>query len=599
MYFFLFLIVIVVVAIMFIIGKIGEAKTNSLRRKVEDIKKQYPLAYEDYLNKNKLSIHSASNSALERLISASYGFYSKEGELLRQKREREINEREYKSIESNFPHGLKKWKEKNGTASIERIVSRRGIIQSLEENYQTAQSFNQWEKEQSDFKSKCYAISKETLTTFGRYHYDIPFTKIDEDGNHVAGNYEVWQFFAESYCLERDLDYTDYAYIKKNFENLPQFKGSTRYFLEPVYDKLNAFILKLSEEYEVSVYLCSNNPDWNRDSLFYHYSNKAKWEELPDTIDIEVPVSDAVLFGEDVDHGKYPKLKNRHIVIVEMQTDNSHLKEVCSKIIEANKEKKPLMTYISLLKGYDRDEMQELIDEEKKNKREEAEKKRKEIEAEKRRIQKEKEDIVIKICNRYGITGLFHMTHISNLESILNHGLLSHTKAREDGFMKVDIANNDVNYRRAHPEPIHNRPIHDYAPLYFNPHNPMLYVRKNMQSDIVLVEFSPTVFLKDNVIFSDGNAAVHTTATYNNRTEFYSDLNDLSKLDWECINADYWNDYPDGKRIKCAEVLVPDIIEASYITRIHYSPSLMNTKPLERIAKQHNIDIVCSPELYF
>ena len=49
-----------------------------------------------------------------------------------------------------------------------------------------------------------------------------------------------------------------------------------------------------------------------------------------------------------------------------MQTDNNQLKNVCKNIIEKNKNLKPLITYISLLKGFDREEMIELIEKRKK-----------------------------------------------------------------------------------------------------------------------------------------------------------------------------------------------------------------------------------------
>ena len=66
--------------------------------------------------------------------------------------------------------------------------------------------------------------------------------------------------------------------------------------------------------------------------------------------------------------------------------------------------------------------------------------------------------------------------------------------------------------------------------------------------------------------------------------------------DFNCINDDYWSNYEDGKRIKCAEVLVPSIIEYSYIIRIH----CLDTQTIERICvNKHNIPIVQSPKLYF
>lgn len=58
---------------------------------------------------------------------------------------------------------------------------------------------------------------------------------------------------------------------------------------------------------------------------------------------------------------------------------------------------------------------------------------------------------------------------------------------------------------------------------------------------------------QDGVIFTDGNAA-------NGPTNFFNDVSRLADLDWDCIRSDYWNDFPDGVRIRCAEVLVPDTV---------------------------------------
>ena len=53
----------------------------------------------------------------------------------------------------------------------------------------------------------------------------------------------------------------------------------------------------------------------------------------------------------------------------------------------------------------------------------------------------------------------------------------------------------------------------------------------------------------------------------NTATLSYDSLEDLDKLDWECIQAEYWTEYEDGKRKCMAEILVPDKISANYIKR--------------------------------
>ena len=45
----------------------------------------------------------------------------------------------------------------------------------------------------------------------------------------------------------------------------------------------------------------------------------------------------------------------------------------------------------------------------------------------------------------------------------------------------------EVNDRRASCETVFNLPIHHFAPLYFNPRNPMLYKRRDIQEDLVIL----------------------------------------------------------------------------------------------------------------
>ncbi len=155
---------------------------------------------------------------------------------------------------------------------------------------------------------------------------------------------------------------------------------------------------------------------------------------------------------------------------------------------------------------------------------------------------------------------LEHITHINNMESIIKYGLLSHNRAHRNQYVKDDIADQDVNSRRAYKY-IGEIPLHDYVPLYFNSKNPMLYRRKNIQDELVILCLDKNLLLRRDIYFTDGNAA-------SNGTLFFNSLDDIVNLDWNCIKAEYWNNYPDGKRIRCAEVLVPHVIPYSCFKKV-------------------------------
>ncbi len=51
-------------------------------------------------------------------------------------------------------------------------------------------------------------------------------------------------------------------------------------------------------------------------------------------------------------------------------------------------------------------------------------------------------------------------------------------------------------------------------------------------------------------------------------SDFYNDLADLGNIHWEAVKAKYWNDFPDGKRLRQAEFLVYESFEWHLIKRI-------------------------------
>lgn len=197
--------------------------------------------------------------------------------------------------------------------------------------------------------------------------------------------------------------------------------------------------------------------------------------------------------------------------------------------------------------------------------------------------------------SRYGIDFLYHFTHVDNMPSIREHGLLSHNAAQQAGAVSVDISDPDVQELRGDKSAF-DRPLHDYVPLYFNPKNPMLYRRRNIQNDLVILLFDRALLVQDGVIFTDGNAA-------NRPTNFFNDISRLADLDWACIRAEYWNDHPDGTRIRCAEVLVPDAIPFSAIQRIRVQNAGTRTRfdalMRETRSSQRPPPVGVDPRLYF
>lgn len=191
---------------------------------------------------------------------------------------------------------------------------------------------------------------------------------------------------------------------------------------------------------------------------------------------------------------------------------------------------------------------------------------------------------------------LYHMTAICNLPSILEHGLHSHNQAHHLKLISQDISDPEVqDIRSSIEDPIHHRRLHDYVPLYFNTRNPMLYRRKDIQDQIVMLGIDSKVLLDKNTIFSDGNAA-------SKETRFYQEVSNLSQISWDIVNANSWADIQDGKRIKCAEVLVYPLVEANKIRNVYccLTEQRLNCQEIvKNLNRKITIGLSVKTELFF
>ena len=81
----------------------------------------------------------------------------------------------------------------------------------------------------------------------------------------------------------------------------------------------------------------------------------------------------------------------------------------------------------------------------------------------------------------------------------------------------------------------------------------MLFSIRSVTEELAILYFDKSVMLFPGVIFTNGNAA-------SGSTKFFDDLENLDQLDWEILRAEYWSEFFDGRRKRCAEVLVPRVL---------------------------------------
>lgn len=153
-------------------------------------------------------------------------------------------------------------------------------------------------------------------------------------------------------------------------------------------------------------------------------------------------------------------------------------------------------------------------------------------------------------------TGIYHITHLDNLASMIAAGALRPISAlREDQTDYSTIAYESIQDQRSStvvpcgPGGV----LHDYVPFYFAPRSPMLcaisYGRVTScpnQEDVVHLVSAAEVIVAAGLdfAFTDGHAIMAWT-------EFYDELADLDKVDWSLMKATYWSDtLEDGDRTR-------------------------------------------------
>lgn len=162
-----------------------------------------------------------------------------------------------------------------------------------------------------------------------------------------------------------------------------------------------------------------------------------------------------------------------------------------------------------------------------------------------------------------------HMTHIRNLPVILEQGgLWCDRQAEERGLTQQGIGHVKLKTSRK------RRPVKvgsggflcDYVPFYFATRTPMLSAIHHQkvdgysggQEEVVYLATTTSVIQQAGLpfVFTNGHAAVAITRQF-------TDMADLSKIDWDMIREKYWkntDDDTDRERRKQAEFLVHDFL---------------------------------------
>ena len=367
--------------------------------RVNYIANKYGLAYRKFVDTNKIKKDIMSGkitelSELKKISSREDSLWEKEENILREEKEKRDRENKIKweewkknaeRIKKEYPDGYEEWAKTEPKKWLYSVVTEPAIcdaeekIKALDKHIVS----ERWEKAQSDFTSRCYNIAKTFLPNYGRYTYNIPFTKYDTEGKEIPGTYKVWQFFCNAMCLE-DLDYTYFSTYKEMASTIPGLKNKSRYYKPSVYIEIAKFIKEIAEYYckdqdDTITVLFNYEKDWDKDVLRFHYKSLLAILSSEE-YNSRVSCDDTIILDDydEKDADNRLLLTDDVIVIIDITTDNNELRNLCKKIITYDKKSHPVITYISLLKAFDKDEMTSLIDKEDKRQAQIKEEKEKE-----------------------------------------------------------------------------------------------------------------------------------------------------------------------------------------------------------------------------
>lgn len=337
-------------------------------------------------------------------------------------------------IMKKYPDGYRYYEYRRNMTPEETIACEAEIIKKQEEieelREKQIEEEKQFVKRQEKFVEDSIAIAKKQLSCFGRYHYSVSWEKQTLTGKKTTSNLTVWQFFPHSLCLDQNLDYSLCRSEKNNFENLPKIKGKKMAWDDSVYDNINNFLAELANQYSLGVFFNQYRKDWEEDTILYHYNRISR--NIPNIQFLKIKyITPPVPFDDIV--SRVPS-DIKYLVVIDCYTENSDLKDICERILHYSK---PCIIYLSLLKCYDKEEMVDIIENEKK---------------------KERRNRAVSLCNQYPLTihNLLGGKNISDItdddvELLLSRSESDYQKQEQEMKKKEEDRNKAISLCKKYP----------------------------------------------------------------------------------------------------------------------------------------------------
>ncbi|MBA7641843.1 hypothetical protein ES703_49528 [subsurface metagenome] len=195
------------------------------------------------------------------------------------------------------------------------------------------------------------------------------------------------------------------------------------------------------------------------------------------------------------------------------------------------------------------------------------------------------------------LRGLYYITHIDNLPSILDKGILCHKRIEEEKIQFTPIYDAEIVESRKNINTPDNRSLWDFANLYFQPRNAMLYrvvffSGKNID-DIIIIGIKSSILARSDIFITTGNA-VSPYSNILSASEAKKNINNIRKQ----TDKEWWAFEDGSKRELMAECLFLDKVSPDNIQEIYVaSRNVLNN--VKTIIGDPRTSIIPEPSLFF
>lgn len=198
-------------------------------------------------------------------------------------------------------------------------------------------------------------------------------------------------------------------------------------------------------------------------------------------------------------------------------------------------------------------------------------------------------------------TKIFRITHIDNLQLIVDNGLVCPNAQNADENYRHIGYRQLISQRGGRRVPVSpGGVLNDYVPFYFAPRSPMLFTINQGNTEFQGPQHE-IIYLVSNIasvsaanhpfVFTDAHAHAFIA-------EFYNNLTYLNNVSWNIMNAHYWKDYIDGGQLRMAEFLVYQFVPVSCILEIGVMNQQVKTT-VEEILNQNQLNIPVNVNQYW